>query len=188
MTGWRPVVAADLRAMGLGPRWHAHYRATHRLAYLVYLLRRAEDLRGRPGIGRIAYGIARLRYERHAERMGVDIPLGVFGPGLSIAHRGSIVVNGDARVGRNCRIHPGLVIGGDKGRSPVLGDDVFVGPNVSIIGGVSIGDGAVIAAHALVVDDVEPGALALAVPATIRSDAGGAWTRSGGRLGPRVDG
>lgn len=184
---WRAVLAEDLRAMGLPPVWRARYRTTQRLAYLMYLLRRAEARRGgRGAAARAAYAVARLAYERHAERMGVDIPLGVFGPGLSIAHRGTIVVNGAARVGRNCRIHPGLVIGGDKGRSPVIGDDVFIGPNVSIVGGVTIGDGAVIAAHSLVIRDVPPGALVVAPAAEVRVGSGGSWVATNGGLGPRV--
>jgi serine O-acetyltransferase len=184
---WRDVLADDLRAMGLPAAWRPRYRITHRLAFFVYLLRRAESRRGANGIlARAGYAVARWRYERYAERMGIDIPLGVFGPGLSIAHRGTIVVNGETRVGRNCRVHPGLVIGGDKGRSPVIGDDVFLGPNVSIIGGVSIGEGAVIAAHALVIRDVPPGALALAPAADVRPGAGGSWVMSRGALGPRV--
>ncbi len=37
-------------------------------------------------------------------RLGFSIPIHVFGPGLSIAHRGTIVVNGNSRVGAYCRL------------------------------------------------------------------------------------
>lgn len=41
----------------------------------------------------------------------MHIPINVFGIGLSIAHLGTIVVNGNAIVGEGCRIHVGAVIG-----------------------------------------------------------------------------
>ena len=52
-----------------------------------------------------------LRFHRLSTRLGFTIPPHVFGPGLSIAHRGTIVVNGAARVGANCRIHVCVNIG-----------------------------------------------------------------------------
>ena len=84
----------------------------------------------------------RLRLARRAERLGFVVPRHVFGPGLSIAHYGTVVVNGKVRAGRNCRIHTGVVIGELDGRSPVIGDDVYLGPGAKIFGGITIGDGA----------------------------------------------
>ncbi|WP_369406765.1 hypothetical protein [Blastococcus haudaquaticus] len=51
---------------------------------------------------------------------------------------------------------------------PTLGDDVTVFANASILGPVSIGDGAVVAAHSLVVRDVPPRHLAVGAPATLK--------------------
>lgn len=51
----------------------------------------------------------------------------------------------------------------------VLGNDVWVGDNVTFSGGVSVGDGAVVGANALVTRDVAPYAIVGGVPArTIR--------------------
>jgi acetyltransferase-like isoleucine patch superfamily enzyme len=44
---------------------------------------------------------------------------------------------------------------------------VWVGANAVILGGVTIGDGAVIAAGAVVTKDVEPGAVVAGVPARV---------------------
>jgi serine O-acetyltransferase len=49
----------------------------------------------------------------------------------------------------------------------MIGDHVFISCNSSIIGAVSIGDSAVIAANTLVIDDVPAGATAIGVPARI---------------------
>lgn len=47
----------------------------------------------------------------------------------------------------------------------VIGDDVFLGQNSVILGGVRIGDGATVAAGAIVVSDVAPGEVVGGVPA-----------------------
>lgn len=52
-----------------------------------------------------------MKLKRMQCRYSVHIPINVFGKGLSIAHLGTIVVNGFSSVGDNCRIHVGVVIG-----------------------------------------------------------------------------
>ena len=52
-------------------------------------------------------------------------------------------------------------------KQTVIGNDVFVGANVTVIDGVRIGDGAVIGAGAVVVDDIPPYAVAVGVPAKV---------------------
>jgi acetyltransferase-like isoleucine patch superfamily enzyme len=46
-----------------------------------------------------------------------------------------------------------------------IGRDVWIGANAVILGGVTIGEGAVVAAGAVVNQDVEPGAVVAGVPA-----------------------
>jgi acetyltransferase-like isoleucine patch superfamily enzyme len=48
-----------------------------------------------------------------------------------------------------------------------IGRDVWIGANAVILGGVTIGDGAVVAAGAVVTKDVEPGAVVAGVPARV---------------------
>ena len=48
-----------------------------------------------------------------------------------------------------------------------IGNDVWLGANVSIRGGVQIGDGSVVAAGAVVVSDVPPNAIVGGVPAKV---------------------
>jgi serine O-acetyltransferase len=55
--------------------------------------------------------------------------------------------------------------------APVIGDDVFIGCNASVLGGVTIGAGARIADNSLVISDVPPGAIAIGVPARATADA-----------------
>ena len=80
----------------------------------------------------------------------------MFGPGLSIAHYGTIVVNDAARVGKNCRIHEGVNIGATNGslRAPQIGDNVFIGTGAKIIGDLTIADDVAIGANAVVVKSI----------------------------------
>ncbi|WP_395640196.1 hypothetical protein [Pseudolysinimonas sp.] len=136
----RRYLAADLAAHGLS-RWRSHYRLTKRIVYFQRLLRRSEYWSNcrRDPVG-LAMAVAlRLRVKLLGERMGYSIPRNTFGPGLSIAHTGTIVVNMNARVGANCRIHQGVTIGEARGRYPVIGDDAQLAPN-SLVIGATLGD------------------------------------------------
>ena len=101
-------------------------------------------------------------------KLGFSIPINVFGPGLSIAHPGTIVVNSKARVGKNCRIQEGVNIGATNGSqaAPQIGDNVFIGTGAKIIGDISIADDVAIGANAVVVKSItEKGVTYGGVPA-----------------------
>lgn len=80
------------------------------------------------------------------------IPKNVFGPGLSIAHYGTIVVNSQSRIRSNCRIHVGVNIGASAGRSeaPKKGDNCYIGPGVIIFGDINIANNVTIGANSTV--------------------------------------
>lgn len=92
------------------------------------------------------------RYYKMRIKLGFSIPLNVFGPGLSIAHYGTIVVNGNAKVGKNCRIQECTTIGATNGskKAPILGDNIFIGSGARIIGDISIANDIAIGANAMV--------------------------------------
>ncbi|HOT95242.1 MAG TPA: serine acetyltransferase [Methanoregulaceae archaeon] len=94
-----------------------------------------------------------IRFHRMSMRLGYTIPPNVFGPGLAIAHRGTIVVNSCARVGANCRLHVGVNIGTSAGTervAPTIGDNVYIGPGAIIFGRIQIADGVAIGANSVV--------------------------------------
>ena len=95
------------------------------------------------------------RYILHKQGMklgGFSIPLNCFGPGLSIAHYGSIVVNSSCKIGKNCRIHEGVTIGATNGskQAAIIGDNVFIGTGAKIIGDLKIGNNIAIGANSVV--------------------------------------
>jgi serine O-acetyltransferase len=92
------------------------------------------------------------RFKLQSMKLGFSIPINVFGPGLSIAHYGTIVVNSQSRVGANCRLHVGVNIGSSAGgaNAPQLGDNCYIGPGAIIFGDIKIADNVTIGANATV--------------------------------------
>lgn len=163
-------IEADLSARNVD-RWRARYRVTQRIAYFQWLLRRSEYWMNcrRDPVGRIVAAWLVVRAKLLGERMGFSIPRNVFGPGLRLAHVGTIVVNGSTRAGAGCTLHQGVTIGaGPDGRAPILGDHVFVSPNACVIGAVTVGDHASVWAGGVVTRDVEPYTSVAGIPAVVR--------------------
>ncbi|MBT2701023.1 serine acetyltransferase [Bacillus sp. ISL-40] len=101
--------------------------------------------------------IAELFYKWKVKKLGMklgwSIPINVFGPGLCIVHYGTVIVNGGVKVGSNCRIHAGVNIGANGGGdddTPILGDNVYIGPGAKLFGRIKIGNNCVVAANAVV--------------------------------------
>ena len=93
------------------------------------------------------------------------------GPGLHIVHYGTIVVHPDARVGKNCRLHPSTSIGDFNG-VPRLGDNVYIGPGAKIYGPVTLGDNVAVGANAVVNKSFGSNVTLGGVPARIIAEKG----------------
>ena len=102
------------------------------------------------GINRFLYWWWNYKFKRLSLKLGFSIPLNVFGPGLSIAHYGTIVVNQKARVGNNCRLHACVNIGVRKGKAPQIGDNCYIGPGVIMYGDITIANDITIGANSVV--------------------------------------
>lgn len=103
---------------------------------------------------RIMESVYCRRKNKLGNRLGFYIGCQVFSEGLVIYHHGNIIVNGTARVGKNCRLHGDNCIGnnGKTPDSPIIGDNVDIGVGAKIIGGISIANNIKIAAGAVVVN------------------------------------
>lgn len=101
---------------------------------------------------------------------GITLPSRAsIGPGLYIGHHGGIVLHENVRIGAGCNISQGVTIG-LSGRPPrrgvpSIGDRVYIASNAVVVGPISVGDDAAIAACSLVSRDVEPGTTVMGVPA-----------------------
>lgn len=76
------------------------------------------------------------------------------GDGLYIGHPYGITINPDAVIGKNVNIHKGLTIGqenrGHRKGTPSIGDCVWIGVNVTIVGKITIGSDVLIAPNTYV--------------------------------------
>jgi serine O-acetyltransferase len=93
-----------------------------------------------------------------------------FGEGFVLVHSIGVVINTAVKGGRNVVLEHQVTIGAEKGHSPVLGNDVFLGAGAKVLGAVKIGDGAKVGANAVVVDDVPAGATVVGIPARVVRD------------------
>lgn len=110
-----------------------------------------------------------LRWRFWSVVSGASIPLRTeIGGGLQMPHCQGITINVGTRIGCNCDIFQGATIGEYRGRSPVIGHRVQIGPGATILGGITIGDDARIGPMALVMSDVPAGGAAFAPRAEIR--------------------
>jgi len=127
-------------------------------------------------MGKIRYAFALKNLHKIGNKLGFYICLNTFGPGLSIGHPGMIIVNADSRIGANCHIHPGTVIGTQAGpvsKTPVLGDNIHIGPGVIIFDKIEISDNIAIGANSVVNKSfTESGITIAGVPAKKISDKG----------------
>lgn len=103
--------------------------------------------------GKILYVLYKVKKNILAKKVMFDIPNNCFDTGLHIYHIGPIFVNENARIGKNCIIVGNCVIGGVRGKigAPILGDNIYMGANTTIIGNIHIGDNVNIGAGTVVV-------------------------------------
>lgn len=89
--------------------------------------------------------------------LGIQISANAdIGPGLHIGHHGGIFLHCDA--GHHLSLGQEVTIGykgaGKSTRWPRLGDDIYIGAGAKIFGDITVGNGVVIGANAVVARDV----------------------------------
>ncbi|MDR2296260.1 MAG: 2,3,4,5-tetrahydropyridine-2,6-dicarboxylate N-acetyltransferase [Clostridiales Family XIII bacterium] len=102
--------------------------------------------------------------------MGAVINIGaVVGAGTMIDM--GAILGGRATVGKNCHVGAGAVLAGviepPSAKPVVVEDDVLIGANAVVLEGVRIGRGAVVAAGAVVIEDVPAETVAAGIPARV---------------------
>jgi serine O-acetyltransferase len=114
----------------------------------------------------------RMLYRKARNTYGIDLPYTTqVGRRLVIEHQGCIVVHGHSVIGDDCIIRQSVTLGNrylDRPfETPKLGNRVNVGAGAQLLGGITIGDDAVIGANAVVLDDVPARHTAVGVPAVL---------------------
>lgn len=116
--------------------------------------------------------IARYISQRCAHKTGIEIhPGATIGRRVCIDHGSGIVIGETTEIGDDVIIYQGVTLGGtgkDVGkRHPTIESGVMIGSGAKVLGPITIGRNAKVAAGAVVVKDVEPNATVVGVPGEV---------------------
>ena len=118
------------------------------------------------------YVVHLLALNKLRNNLGIYIGLdAIIGKGFFIGHPTSIVISGGAILGDNVRLLQCTTIGDNmhkviEGRkAPMIGNNVDIGANVSIIARVKIGDNVIIGTGSVVVKNISSNKIAVGNPA-----------------------
>lgn len=172
---YRKFLEADLKALAIEP--NLKNKLTHDIWSFQKSLRKLEYFINckRSPLSKLMTALLRLRVRSKGRELGFSIPPNVFGPGLSLAHAGTIVVNSNAQIGCNCRIHVCVNIGADirdGSKAPRIGNDCYIGPGVKMFGAITIGDNVGIGANSVVNKSFKDNITIAGVPAKVISNHG----------------
>lgn len=142
---------------------HDHWIIIRR--YLYYL-RKCEFFQ------RKNFTLLSVFYERKknnlGNKLGFYISPNTLGENVTIWHHGSIIINGNSKIGNNCIFHGNNCIGnnGKNDDAPIIHNNVEIGFGAIIIGNVEIADNVKIGAGAVVTKSCyNKGAVLVGVPA-----------------------
>ncbi|KPE51568.1 serine O-acetyltransferase [Chryseobacterium indologenes] len=136
--------------------------------HFIYILRKAQQHR-KNSVSRIFW---RLILRHYQIKYGFQIyPETQIGEGFYLGHWGSLVINPKAKIGINCNIAQGVTIGqqnrGKNAGFPIIGNEVWIGANAVIVGGITIGNNVLIAPNSYVNFDVPPHSVVMGNPGVI---------------------
>jgi serine O-acetyltransferase len=103
---------------------------------------------------------------------GIEVtPRCEIGPGLFFPHTSGTVI-GALKIGANAIIYQGVTLGAkklglpfDSTNRPEVGESVVLGAGCKILGGIAIGDNAIVGANSVVVRSVAPNQTVAGIPA-----------------------
>ncbi len=156
-----PAAKSDAEILLLYSGLHA--RTAHRISHMLH---------------QKGYTFAARAISQSAKMItGIEIhPGATIGRGLVIDHGTGVVIGETAEIGDNCTIYQGVTLGGtgkDVGkRHPTLGNGVMIGAGAKVLGPLTIGDNAKIAAGAVALHDIPAGSTAVGIPARVVSIGG----------------
>ena len=151
-----PAARSLLEVLLCYPGLHAIW--LHRLAHWFWVRRLCFIARLISHVNRLATAIEIHPGARIGRRFFID-------------HGTGVVIGETTEIGDDVLLYQGVTLGGTsterKKRHPTIGNNVEVGAGAIVLGAITIGDGARIAAGSVVVKDVPTGATVIGVPGRI---------------------
>lgn len=114
------------------------------------------------------YPLCKLMYSRASNKWLVHIlPRTKIGYGFHLSHGIGIVVNAGTIIGNNVTLSQFVNIGTNNNTPATIGDNVYIGPHVSIVEDVKIASNSTVGAGAVVTKDVPENATVVGCPAKV---------------------
>ncbi|MGV4414990.1 serine acetyltransferase [Chryseobacterium sp. T1] len=136
--------------------------------HFIYWLRNAQKHPKNTLLGKVYRLILRHYQIKYGFQIYAETQIG---EGLYLGHWGHLVINPKAIIGKNCNIAQGVTIAqANRGKNqgvPIIGNEVWIGPNAVIVGKINIGNNVLIAPNAYVTTNVPDNSVVIGNPATI---------------------
>jgi serine O-acetyltransferase len=169
--GFRDLVFSDLQRYRPieNPSWlHVLARLPFIPGLLASLVVRAQQCLHRSGRVRLAGSLRTVG----TVLLGADFGAGMqIGPGLMLAHPVGVTIGFGLRIGRNVTFAAGVTAAAryyderDDQQFATIGDGAVLGAHAVLVGGVRIGENAMVGANSVVLSDVADNAVVMGVPA-----------------------
>ncbi len=128
-------------------------------------LRKAEYYKNKNRKIRYAYYL--YKKNKLGNKLGFSIHCNTCDKGLYIAHIGCIIINGKAKIGKNCVLHGSNCIGNKNDNNdlvPVIGDNFSLGFGSVVYGKVQIASNVTIGVNSIVTKDINESGIYIGSP------------------------
>lgn len=104
---------------------------------------------------KILYYLHYVLFKYKSERWGNEFPMNCIEEGLVIWHGQNIIINPNAKIGKNFSISTGCIVGQAHNQFPIIGDNVEMTVDSKVLGGITITDNVTIGAGAVVIKSID---------------------------------
>ena len=143
-------------------------RPGRKIYHYLHHLRKMEYYNSKGLRGKLGYYFHYFFKSRLSYRLGYQIPCGTCGKGLKLCHyAGGVVINGKATLGEFCRLYPGVIVGSTPQGVSTIGNNVWIGGGVKIIGNITVGNNVIIAPNSVVSKSIPSNSICGGSPAKV---------------------
>lgn len=113
------------------------------------------------------YPFSKFMRKYYSIKYGLQIIGDNIGYGFRIGHAFGTIINPKTVIGDNCTLSQLTTIGENRGKAPIINDNVYISPGCNICGPINIGANATIGMGSVVVKDVNTKCIVAGNPAKV---------------------